>query len=103
MYRRRSGRDHDTIARREALRALDHLGDAFVAEVDRRDERRLPEDHGLVDVARRHRERPHDRLALVPALGIRNLVPAQPARVLEYERAHQRALHSRSMSRISGG
>jgi hypothetical protein len=56
-----------------------------VPEVDRHGERRFPEDHQLVEVTRRHRERPDDRLALVSTLRLRKLVPGQTAGVFKYE------------------
>jgi hypothetical protein len=77
--------DHDTIAGGKAVRPLDHLSHALVPEVDRHSERRFPEDHQLVEVARRDRQRPDDRLALVATLRLRNLVPGQPAGVFKYE------------------
>jgi hypothetical protein len=56
-----------------------------VTEVDRHGEWRLTEDHRLIEVARRHRERPDNRFALVPALRFGNIVPGQKARAFQYE------------------
>jgi hypothetical protein len=84
-------RNHNPITHREAIGSFDHFSDALVAEVDRHRERGLPEDHGLVEVARGDGQRPHDRLALVPALGVGDVVPGQAAGVFEYERAHLRS------------
>src|SRR5436190_37953 len=84
----------------KALRPLHDLGDALVSEVDRELKRRLAEDHRLVEVTRRHRQRAHDRLALVPALRLGRVLPDDAARVLENERAHQTyALRRRAEAR----
>jgi hypothetical protein len=54
-----------------------------VAQVDRKLKRRLAEDHRLVEVTGRHRERTYDRLPLVFSPWLRHLSPRETAGVLQ--------------------
>lgn len=81
--------DHE-VAGGEGLRPLDHLGHALVSQVDRKRKGREAEDHRLVEVAGRHGQRAHDRLALVPPLRLGRVLPDHRVRTLEHQCAHVR-------------
>ena len=80
-----------TIARRHAAHGVadvDHLGDALVPERERRFDAEHAGQQGRVEIAHRHGQRPHERLAVTLERGRRHVAPAHRAQPRDLELPH---------------
>jgi hypothetical protein len=85
-------RDDDEVARRDGLHVAadgEHLGDALVPHRDRHRQRRPAGRHRAVEVARRDRDRPHQRLPPVLEIRLRHVLPRQLAGSGQNQLAHR--------------
>jgi hypothetical protein len=88
-----SGSDADQVSGPDGadrVAGLDYLRDALVAECERALERHGAADDPQVQVAGRHRDRPHDRLPVALQPWLRRIAPLQPAGLDEGELLHGR-------------
>ena len=84
-------RDHDDVARRYTVHRvadLDDLGHALVPERKRLADRDHARQEGRVEVAHRHRQRPHERLTVAFQDGCGDVTPAHRARTRDLELSH---------------